>query len=208
MKHIELKMTWTAAMPILIAALQDGTDQGKEAARVELMRLARALDQDSGEAPATEPEAPPATVDELEARRAELLAQRVQTNGHGRRARIQEKIDAIDTELAARDPFAPGAILYASWGYDQTNVDFYRIEKRAGDYVTLQKLETIDTPTPPDEPDGPATLTGTAVAGDASVGEPFRRKIKTAASSRFVQIESYAYAYPWDGQPMRTSSYA
>ena len=38
--------------------------------------------------------------------------------------------------------FAPGAVLAYSWGYDQTNVDFYEVLERRGKYtVILRQLE-------------------------------------------------------------------
>jgi hypothetical protein len=42
---IDLTPTWKAAMPIIIAALQDGTPEGKRLAREELMDLADRLDR-------------------------------------------------------------------------------------------------------------------------------------------------------------------
>lgn len=42
---VDLTPTWKAAMPILIAALQDGTPTGKRLAREELMDLADRLDR-------------------------------------------------------------------------------------------------------------------------------------------------------------------
>ncbi|MGW9159326.1 hypothetical protein [Microbacterium sp. NPDC055665] len=39
-------------------------------------------------------------------------------------------------------------------------------------------------------------------------GEPFRRKVHTYGSSPFIQIESYANAYPWNGAPRTATHYA
>ena len=41
---IDLTPTWVAIMPVLIAALQDGTHEGQKSAREELMRAAAILD--------------------------------------------------------------------------------------------------------------------------------------------------------------------
>lgn len=41
---IDLKPTWASVMPILIAALQDGTTEGQVIARDELCRMAQVLD--------------------------------------------------------------------------------------------------------------------------------------------------------------------
>lgn len=106
--------------------------------------------------------------------------------------------------LAPADPFAPGAILYSSWGYDQTNIDFYRVEKHAGDWITLQKLLAVE------ESDGPGSMTGRVKPHDPPqlIGTPFRRKLlEPSSSGAAVKIKSYAFAYPWDGQPKRVSHY-
>jgi len=44
-RTIEIKMTWTTAAQIIAAALEDGTDSGKAAARAELFRMAQMLDE-------------------------------------------------------------------------------------------------------------------------------------------------------------------
>lgn len=41
---IDLTPTWEAILPILLAALEDGTDAGKKIAREELTRMAKAAD--------------------------------------------------------------------------------------------------------------------------------------------------------------------
>lgn len=41
---IEATPTWSGVLPILIAALQDGTDQGRDLATKELRRMAKAAD--------------------------------------------------------------------------------------------------------------------------------------------------------------------
>jgi hypothetical protein len=38
-----------------------------------------------------------------------------------------------------------GQILEGTWGYDQTNVDFYRIPKRTNDTLWLEPLANIST---------------------------------------------------------------
>ena len=50
------------------------------------------------------------------------------------------------TNLKPSLTFTPGAILVDSWGWDQTNIDFYRITKRSGDFVTVEKLKKSTSP--------------------------------------------------------------
>lgn len=141
-------------------------------------------------------------VNELNDRKAELINQRIQTCGHGRRARIQEQINAVDAELKA--VAEPPKIWASSWGYEQTNVDFYQVLKVKGDWVTLQQIAAIETS------DGALSMTGRVVPAEpiAPIGEPFRRKIYHACGEPCAKIRSYAFARPWDGHPERVSHYA
>lgn len=116
-------------------------------------------------------------------------------------------------EPAPADPFGPGAILYASWGYDQTNVDFYRIvfrkEAAGNDWVKLEKIEKVETSD--DTEDRPATMTGRVVPADpikpVDGVKPILRKLRPNGTEPFVKIDSYTYAYLWDGTPKRVSHY-
>jgi hypothetical protein len=45
METIELTPTWQGVLPILLAALEDGTKEGKRIAREELRRMAEAADK-------------------------------------------------------------------------------------------------------------------------------------------------------------------
>lgn len=40
-----------------------------------------------------------------------------------------------------------GDIMYGSWGYDQTNVEFYQVVARSGDIVTLRENKTASVAT-------------------------------------------------------------
>lgn len=98
----------------------------------------------------------------------------------------------------------PGAILYSSWGYDQTNIDFYRVERVKNGWAVLQEIAKSETS------DGPGTMTGRVVPVDPQkpVGDPFRRKIGECMGQPCLKICSYEYAYPWDGRPKAVSHYA
>lgn len=43
-RTIQIEMTWATAAQIIAAALEDGTDKGRDAARAELFRMAAILD--------------------------------------------------------------------------------------------------------------------------------------------------------------------
>jgi hypothetical protein len=102
-----------------------------------------------------------------------------------------------------------GAILEHSWGYDQTNIDFFMITKRVdkpnGDtWITLQAMtwgSSEDT----------AWAQGNCTPGVVKAGsKPFRRKLhKWNGEERGCHIErSYGWASLWDGKPAHWTAYA
>lgn len=110
--------------------------------------------------------------------------------------------------LAAVDPYQMGAIVSHSWGYEQTNIDFFRIVKRVGDWVTIQKMTAVE------KSNGPTSMTGTVVPGEDTDAKPFRRKLRygsatygTANKIIGFPIKSYGWASAWDGQPEHVSHY-
>lgn len=58
-----------------------------------------------------------------------------------RKARRQTQLEEMRAKLVI------GTIVYVSWGYDQTNIDFYEVVARKGDMVTIRELAAITTET-------------------------------------------------------------
>ena len=107
------------------------------------------------------------------------------------------------TNQPPRDWTAPhitqGTIYVSSWGWEQTNVDYYIVTKRTAKTITLQPIGTKQTEqlTAMSEtvtPD-PDTITGT----------PFRRKL---VFGDLVSINSVANARPWNGRAMTQTHWA
>lgn len=96
----------------------------------------------------------------------------------------------------------PGTILRSSWGYEQTNVDFYQVIRRTAKCVTIRRIRSAT-----------AEFSG-AMAGKCIPlpneynGQPERKKILETGGDEFVRIESYAYAHIWNGLPADFTSYA
>lgn len=121
--------------------------------------------------------------------------------------------------LAMEDGYQPGAIICSTWGWEQTNIDFYRIDKRSGLSVTLTPLRSEVTETqfmsgkrvPLDTPKDYATDHDVAW-GNKDLENPkpsFRRKLKLDGAGKIGGlIISSGWAKIWDGQPMTCSWYA
>lgn len=119
-------------------------------------------------------------------------------------AKNSNKPATVETK-PERPEIKVGDIWSCSWGYDQTNVDFYKIVKVTPKTVTLQKIDTKHH----------EALNGLAervVPDPDSVckwqPKPFRRKISWYRDEPQCKIESYSFARPWDGEPEYQSHYA
>jgi hypothetical protein len=90
-----------------------------------------------------------------------------------------------------------GSILYSSWGCEQTNIDFYLIIERKGDFVKLVEI-------------GQNSIVNGFMSGECTpnkdeiVGEVMRKKITNGA----ISFASYKSAWLYDGKPKYWSSYA
>ena len=103
--------------------------------------------------------------------------------------------------------FEPGTIFYVSWGYEQTNINFFRVTKidakPSGTWVTFEELQSR-THTYDD-----GTMTGFKVPGDVLAKVPLRRrKVRDwSGGPSFLVFRGYGSASLWDGKPLRFSSY-
>lgn len=100
---------------------------------------------------------------------------------------IVEKVEAEPTH-----PLKVGSILVSSWGYDQTNIDFYEVVKLIGaKMVAVREIDKkiIKSNGPSDE---------VMPVPGAFDGIELRKKV---GSSGQIKLSSFAYAYPWGGKP-------
>ncbi len=118
------------------------------------------------------------------------------------------RIDRKEQDKAARKEakaeflaqIVPGTVLVASWGYDQTNVDFYVVKAVKGSKVTLAEMSSCE--------DGRENA-GNAMAcyvkpGSEIPGTEFQKMV----NGPMVRIDSSRRAYLWEGRPMYCSWYA
>jgi len=94
-----------------------------------------------------------------------------------------------------------GDILVCSWGYDQTNVDFYYVVKKTGLGVSIIPMSSKIKDYDHDR--------GTVIPGEPNYGQkPMNRKIKKYSGGLYVKINSFSTARKWDGRPQYFSTYA
>jgi hypothetical protein len=101
---------------------------------------------------------------------------------------------------SSKTMIAEGAIFYSSWGYEQTNIDFYQVVGVTEKTVKVRAIEA-------DRTYSSQTMTGEATPKkDCFIGDVFTRKLKHDGT--VFRINSFSHAYIWDGKPKSFSTYA
>lgn len=129
---------------------------------------------------------------------------------------IDDRIESAETRTARKAAqnriksafkadLKPGDIYHTSWGYDQTNVDFYRVESVKGCFAILQEIATKHIP-------GSGGFMSCRVVADPTrtVGGPIRKKICVGHNNQptFKMCSWGCYAWKWDGAEQYCSWYA
>lgn len=129
--------------------------------------------------------------------KTEHRAQRIAEFIASRKSRA-EYIAKAKAERSKPHSLKVGDILVSSWGYEQTNIDFYEVVEVKG-AATVVIRELAQTREPTEWEQGRAM----PVPGEY-IGEPM---LKRSGPDNSVRIASYAHAYKWDGRPRSYSSY-
>lgn len=102
-----------------------------------------------------------------------------------------------------------GKIFYSSWGYEQTNIDFYKVIEvsKSGKTFTLKKIGSqivkvdgycVEEVIPNESKEYDTILTN-------------RRLLDTGYNGLVCNVSNRSdykiYAYEWDGQPLTQTSY-
>lgn len=96
------------------------------------------------------------------------------------------------------DAVKVGDIFHSSWGYDQTNNDFYQVVAKSGRSVIVRKI-------------GSAVADGSSASWDSNRvlaskdsfladEKPLKKLVQFSGGSPYIRIASYASASLWDGK--------
>ena len=116
---------------------------------------------------------------------------------------IAQRQDFMTARKSERSAFThtlkPGDILYASWGYDQTNIDFYQVTATTKKTVTFRELKQIA------HRDGMYSDGGLTVP-DRDNFRDSKEHTRTVKPGNCVNFAEYDGGYmrhlsPWDGRP-------
>jgi hypothetical protein len=112
----------------------------------------------------------------------------------------KSKIERKEKRLAFVHTLKVGDILSCSWGWEQTNVDFYQVIEVKGKMVKIREIQC----SMPNGEEG--FMTGFVIPlKDQFTDEKILTKKVLSGNS--IKIASYAWANVWDGKPERTSWY-
>lgn len=107
-------------------------------------------------------------------------------------------LDSARSELAPAVVAKVGDIVVSSWGYGQSNVDYYEVVAVSGASVTIRELgKNVIL--------GRGTDQVTPLAG-VYVGEPMKRRVSTSYEGTLSVKIDHNYAYAWDGKPDHETS--
>jgi hypothetical protein len=98
------------------------------------------------------------------------------------------------------NPYKVGQILYHSWGYDQTNVDFYQVIEAKGKTIVVREVAQDRTET--------GFMSGqTMPIKDEFIGEAIKKVIQVRMYND--KVSTYVNdMWDWDGHSIGWSSYA
>ncbi len=113
-----------------------------------------------------------------------------------------DEMEVIKSRRLKEQVYTADKIISNSWGYEQTNIDFYKILKRSGLFVTLQLMTSQNV--------SAGDMVGTCIPKDVDTTEkPFRRKVCIRNGRETgLSIKQYGWASIWDGKPVHYTSYA
>ena len=115
----------------------------------------------------------------------------------GVQANEQAKADYKARQEAEADQVEVGGIYYTSWGYDQTNVDFYQVVGRTA--KTVQYIGLGKTVQDTDCPAADKVVAATAIKG---------KEVHTAKiNGNGWRIGTFRFAFPWDGKPKHQTAW-
>ena len=112
---------------------------------------------------------------------------------------LRQEMDAVDRKArraaekkaaCASHDVKPGDVFRASWGYDQTNIDYYQIVSVSGHMAKVRAIGCMSEET--------GFMSGESVpALNSFIGEPFRVRIQKwdMKSEPYFKVASYANAY-------------
>ena len=123
-----------------------------------------------------------------------------------RRARNAEKKAAKDAAFANGNPYKVGDIMVNSWGYEQTNIDYYIVTKVGRRSVTIQAIGKKMVPS-----EGFAPMSGHCVPDPDNIltnEKPMVKILQNYGGDKLYVPMRFGAMSKWEGKPNYVSWYA
>jgi hypothetical protein len=107
----------------------------------------------------------------------------------------------VNIRVVSGMPIGQGDYLVSTWGYDQTNVDFYFVTKvsKGSAYIIPASQKVVEY----------GDMQGKVVPKEPNFNvTPVRRKIKKYSGGEYISLNTFSIARKWEGNPVFYSSYA
>ena len=114
-----------------------------------------------------------------------------------------KKLAEIKPYTEPKHNIKPGDIFYNSWGYEQTNIDFYQVVKTTAKTITLRKIKSKSVDY------NAYYMTGSKVAvKDSFYDDELIRKTPYLFNGKWHVNFEFGAGGQWDGSPINYSCYA
>lgn len=120
--------------------------------------------------------------------------------------RIKKEKEARKAERSNfKHDLKEGDILYSSWGWEQTNIDFYQVTEVVSDKtVKIREIKAKEVSQGEFMSGRKVALRGEFV-GDS---KEMTKRVQCSNGRPYIRLNSYSWTSPWDGSPMNYSWYA
>jgi hypothetical protein len=114
----------------------------------------------------------------------------------------------MSKKVEVNHDFKPGDVLSASWGYGQTNIDFYLVKELVGK-STLVLVELHKNMVPTENFECYHSSPDIVDNGDTVIfrTKPETFRVRARKDSEYVKISYSQYAKKWSGKPEYETKY-
>jgi hypothetical protein len=122
--------------------------------------------------------------------------QTIDKEAENRRRVMDEKAKKRQERRDFQHSFQVEDILYSSWGYDQTNINFYQVTDVRGKEITIREIgkRTVGGHGSPSEK--------VMAEPNEFIGPPLRKRPQGSGEHTYVKVTESQTAFEWDGRPL------
>jgi len=117
------------------------------------------------------------------------------------RARRAEAVAQRRIDRSKPHDLKVGQIMFSSWGYDQTNIDYYEVVEVVGKNTV--RIQSLTQKTDYDS----AAMAGMCEPVPGVYEKGSKPMLKRVSAGNYIRLTSFSGASVWDGRPRHYSTY-